>query len=163
MTILYILLGIIFLYFVLAIKMIQEGHVGVLERFGSHHKDLYPGIHFTFLGFDKLKKVVNINPQKHVLNTLDFKTTDSKNVSIVPVIDFKVINPKLCVYGVKNPMEAISLLVTEKLYFKINKTPFSDLDKDIEKISNRLTKDLKVLFVSFGIELSNISLKIVVE
>ncbi|MFK5884086.1 MAG: SPFH domain-containing protein [Candidatus Izemoplasma sp.] len=162
MIVVYVVIGVTFLYFTFAIKVIQEGRVGIVERFGVFSKEIKPGFNLIIPGLDKLKKIVNIEPQKIVLSTLDLTTQDNKVVSVIPVMDFKVVTPKLCVYGVNNPMQAISNLVAEKLESKTSKMFFIDIETDIEKISKRLTKDLKVLFLNFGIELASISLKIIV-
>lgn len=157
----FILLQIIILW--LGIKTIPKGYVGVIERAGTYHRQLPEGRYFIIPVLDKLKKRVNVFPQKIVLTQIRVETIDNTTIDLIPIIDFQVINPLLCVYGAKEPQKALAVIIEKGMFKRINKDDFEKFNHNIEEVCSSFINEFKEKFESVGINITNLTLKKVIE
>jgi len=82
----------------MSVKVIQDKHVGIVERFGAYHRVLPPGIHYI-IPFNERLKVMKSFKEDYPLGTRAFSTSDNKNVNVEIFITYVLQDPKRFYYG----------------------------------------------------------------
>ena len=115
----------------MALKVVPQQEVYIVERFGKYHATLTAGLNFIIPVFDKVA-------YKHTLKEIPLDvpsqvciTRDNTQLTVDGIIYFQVTDPKLASYGTSNFIVAITQLAQTTLRSVIGRM---ELDKTFEEI-----------------------------
>lgn len=163
MIFLYIGAIIVFVYVTLGWTIVPQGHIAIIERLGAYQRELTVGIHFKLPLVDQVRQIVKITIQEKELDEISLATKDDKLLTLKTTIMFIVENPKLYVYGVKDPFETINKKIELALTNEILRINYEDLGEIIEDLNNLVLSGLKDKLLAFGIKLERVSLKKIIK
>ena len=127
-----VLIGVLVVYVALAVKIIQQYQLGLIERFGRFRKTLDPGLHLIVPFIEKVRKidmreqVVDVQPQEVI-------TKDNVVVTVDAVVYYQATDPVKLVYNVANFILAATKLAQTNL-----RNVIGDMDLD-EALTSRET------------------------
>ncbi len=85
-----------------SIKIVNTGHVYILERFGQFNKILEPGWHMVIPFVDFVRNKISTKQQILDIQPQTVITKDNVNIQIDNVIFYKVLNAKDAVYNIED-------------------------------------------------------------
>jgi regulator of protease activity HflC (stomatin/prohibitin superfamily) len=127
-----ILIFVLIIYVALAIKIIQQYELGLMERFGRYRKTLEPGLHMIVPFIDKVQKidmreqVVDVPPQEVI-------TKDNVVVTVDAVVYYQATDPVKLAYNVANFILAATKLAQTNL-----RNVIGDMDLDAALTSREI-------------------------
>jgi regulator of protease activity HflC (stomatin/prohibitin superfamily) len=113
-VIVFVLIFVLIIYVALAIKIIQQHELGLIERFGRFRKILDPGFHLIIPFIEKVPKVdmreqvVDVPPQEVI-------TKDNVVVTVDAVVYYQATDPVKLKYNVANFIVAATKLAQTNL------------------------------------------------
>ena len=135
-------LGVIILVLIVVlfrnIKVIPQAHATIIERLGAYQKTWGVGLHIKIPIIDRIVKTVTLKEQVVDFEPQPVITKDNVTMQIDTVIFYQIMDPKLYVYGVDNPMFAIEKLTSTTL-----RNIIGDLELD-ETLTSRDTVNTKM-------------------
>ncbi len=156
-------LGVIILVLIVVlfrnIKVIPQAHATIIERLGAYQKTWGVGLHIKIPIIDRIVKTVTLKEQVVDFEPQPVITKDNVTMQIDTVIFYQIMDPKLYVYGVDNPMFAIEKLTSTTL-----RNIIGDLELD-ETLTSRDTVNTKMRAIldeatdPWGIRVNRVELK----
>lgn len=141
------------------VRIIPQAHAAIIERLGAYHKTWEVGLHIKIPVIDKMVKTVILKEQVVDFAPQPVITKDNVTMQIDTVIFYQIIDPKLYIYGVDNPMIAIENLTSTTL-----RNIIGDLELD-ETLTSRDTVNTKMRAIldeatdPWGIRVNRVELK----
>ena len=141
------------------IKVIPQAHAAIIERLGAYQKTWGVGLHIKIPIIDRIVKTVTLKEQVVDFEPQPVITKDNVTMQIDTVIFYQIMDPKLYVYGVDNPMFAIEKLTSTTL-----RNIIGDLELD-ETLTSRDTVNTKMRAIldeatdPWGIRVNRVELK----
>jgi regulator of protease activity HflC (stomatin/prohibitin superfamily) len=155
------LLGILLLYLLSAVKILDEYERGVVFRLGHLQPEARgPGLVLVFWPVDRMVRVslrtvtMDVPPQ-------DVITRDNVTVSVNAVVYFRVIDPILAVVDVEDYLYATSQLAQTTLRSVLGEVDLDDLLSARDKLNARLQDILDRQTDRWGIKVSLVEIKAV--
>ena len=155
------LLGILLLYLLSAVKILDEYERGVVFRLGHLQPEARgPVLLLVFWPVDRMVRVslrtvtMDVPPQ-------DVITRDNVTVSVNAVVYFRVIDPRLAVVDVENYLYATSQLAQTTLRSVLGEVDLDDLLSERDKLNARLQDILDRQTDRWGIKVSLVEIKAV--
>ncbi|NER36731.1 MAG: SPFH/Band 7/PHB domain protein [Oscillatoria sp. SIO1A7] len=132
-------------YLASSAKIINQGHMALVERLGKYKKTLKPGLHFIVPFVDRIavqdtdrEQILDIKPQQAF-------TKDTVPVTIDAVVYWKIENLWSAYYQIDDVRDAIGNIVNTSLRTRIGEMTleesFSSLAVINEHLTERLNKD----------------------
>ena len=127
-----VLIFVLIVYVALAVKIIQQYQLGLIERFGRYRKTIEPGLHLIVPFIEKVQKVdmreqvVDVQPQEVI-------TKDNVVVTVDAVVYYQATDPVKLKYNVANFIVAATKLAQTNL-----RNVIGDMDLD-EALTSRET------------------------
>lgn len=97
------------------VKIVPQSKAYVMERLGSYFTTWNNGLHFKIPFLDRVAGVVVLKEKVHDFAPQPVITADNVTMQIDTVVYFQIVDPKLYVYGVENPINAIESLTATTL------------------------------------------------
>jgi regulator of protease activity HflC (stomatin/prohibitin superfamily) len=154
-----IVLGIVVLYLLTSLKILNEYERGVIFRLGkllSQPKG--PGLIFVFRPIDRMVRVslrtivFDVPPQ-------DIITRDNVSVKVNAVLYFRVMNPQKAIVEVENFHYATSQLAQTTLRSILGQAELDDLLSERERLNIQLQQILDAQTDPWGIKVSSVEVK----
>mmetsp|Transcript_18831 Transcript_18831/g.28208 ORF Transcript_18831/g.28208 Transcript_18831/m.28208 type:complete len:396 (+) Transcript_18831:76-1263(+) len=140
-------------------KIVQQGNVAIVERFGKFQQCLGPGLHFVIPFADQVarrvserEQVFDIPPQKCI-------TKDNAPLLADAVVYWKVLDAKETFYSVQDLDLAIQNLVLTQLRSEIGKLTLDETFSAREQINSVLLRDLDVETKPWGIKINRVEVR----
>ena len=158
--IVFLVLG-IFLAIVLIsnIKIVPQAYNMVIERLGTYHTTWDNGLHVKIPFVDKVVKVVLLKEQVIDFPPQPVITKDNVTMQIDTVVYFQITDPKLYVYGVERPLQAIEFLTATTLRNIIGELELDQTLTSRDLINSRLRLILDEATDPWGIKVNRVELK----
>ncbi len=149
---------IILLFFVSAIRVLNEYERGVIFRLGRFLSTKGPGLIIVFPVIDRMVRVglrlvtMDVPPQ-------DIVTKDNVSVKVNAVVYFRVLNPERAIIEVEDFLYATGQLSQTTLRSVLGQMDLDDLLSEREKINSQLQELLDQATDPWGIKVTNVELK----
>ena len=118
------------LFSVTCIKIVPQAQAAIVERLGSYLTTWNNGLHVQIPFIDRVRAGITLKEQVADFPPQPVITKDNVTMSIDSVVFFKIMDPKLYVYGVENPLVAIENLAATTL-----RNIIGDLELDTTLVS----------------------------
>ena len=141
------------------IKIVPQAQAVVLERLGGYQATWDVGIHMKLPLIDKVAKRVVLKEQVVDFAPQPVITKDNVTMRIDTVVFFQITDPKLCAYGVENPIMAIENLTATTLRNIIGDLELDETLTSREVINTKMRSALDVATDPWGIKVNRVELK----
>jgi len=181
MLIIAIIISIMVLILVIkGLKIVQQSEAIVIERLGSYHKTLSPGINWIIPFVDlprsiKMRgyQIINNEPVAIVSEVtridrretvLDFPgqsvvTADNVSVSVNGALYFQVIDPERAVYQAENLVQAIEILAKTSLRSEMGKMELDKLFESRQEINDKLQIVMDEAGNKWGVKVTRVEIQ----
>ncbi|WP_151703134.1 SPFH domain-containing protein [Nitrincola alkalilacustris] len=181
MLVIAIIISIMVLILVIkGLKIVQQSEAIVIERLGSYHKTLSPGINWIIPFVDlprsiKMRgyQIINNEPVAIVSEVtridrretvLDFPgqsvvTADNVSVSVNGALYFQVIDPERAVYQAENLVQAIEILAKTSLRSEMGKMELDKLFESRQEINDKLQIVMDEAGNKWGVKVTRVEIQ----
>ena len=162
------------------LKIVQQSEAVVIERLGSYHKTLAPGINWIIPFVDlprsiKMRRYQVINNEQVAViveetridrreTVLDFPsqsviTGDNVSVTINGALYFQVIDPERAVYQAENLVQAIEILAKTSLRSEVGRMELDKLFESRQEINDRLQIVMDEAGNKWGVKVTRVEIQ----
>jgi len=140
-------------------KIVQQGNVAIVERFGKFQQCLGPGLHFVIPFADQVARKVSEREQVFDISPQKCITKDNAPLLADAVVYWKVLDAKETFYSVQDLDLAIQNLVLTQLRSEIGKLTLDETFSAREQINSVLLRSLDVETQPWGIKIIRVEVR----
>ena len=141
------------------VRIIPQSNAYVVERLGAYHRTLERGLHFVIPIIDRVAGHVSLKEQVYDFAPQPVITKDNVTMMIDTVVYFQILDPKLYVYGVVRPIQAIENLSATTLRNIIGDLELDDTLTSREIINTKMRVILDEATDPWGIKVNRVEVK----
>ena len=153
MEIIYLLLGSLFLCFLLYLgcRIVPHQEVWIVQRLGRFRRELGPGPNWIVPFIDVvayrhcLKEEAIFVPEQTAI------TQDNVSVTLDGIVYVKIVDPVAASYGVKDPLQALIQLVQTTMRSEIGTLPLDQTFEERESLNAKIVEAINEAASSWGI------------
>ena len=157
--ILIVLLLIVLILLLSCVKIVPQATAMVVERLGGYRATWSVGLHVKAPFIDRVAKKVILKEQVVDFAPQPVITKDNVTMRIDTVVFFQITDPKLCAYGVENPIMAIENLTATTLRNIIGDLELDQTLTSRETINTKMRASLDIATDPWGIKVNRVELK----
>jgi regulator of protease activity HflC (stomatin/prohibitin superfamily) len=140
-----------------AVRIIQQGNVGVVKRLGQFRAIREPGLIFIAPFFDALQRV-DIRETPRTGDRQEVITRDNVTVTVNATIFSQVVDPKLALFSVSNYFVAIEQLSRTTLRAVFGSLTLDEALSQRERINAVLQEQMEAVTDKWGIRINRIEI-----
>jgi len=141
------------------VRIIPQSNAYVVERLGAYHRTLERGLHFVIPIIDRVAGHVSLKEQVYDFVPQPVITKDNVTMMIDTVVYFQILDPKLYVYGVVRPIQAIENLSATTLRNIIGDLELDETLTSREIINTKMRVILDEATDPWGIKVGRVEVK----
>lgn len=141
------------------VRIIPQSNAYVVERLGAYHRTLERGLHFAIPILDRVAGHVSLKEQVYDFAPQPVITKDNVTMMIDTVVYFQILDPKLYVYGVVRPIQAIENLSATTLRNIIGDLELDETLTSREIINTKMRVILDEATDPWGIKVGRVEVK----
>ena len=141
------------------VRIIPQSNAYVVERLGAYHRTLEKGLHFVIPIIDRVAGHVSLKEQVYDFAPQPVITKDNVTMMIDTVVYFQILDPKLYVYGVVRPIQAIENLSATTLRNIIGDLELDGTLTSREIINTKMRVILDEATDPWGIKVNRVEVK----
>lgn len=163
-----ILLILVAVFLKMAIKIVSQSDVMIIERLGKFNKEISGGFHMIIPFLDIPRAIITIREQLISIEKQQVITKDNVNISVDGIVYLKVTNGKMALYNVEDYRRAISNLAMTTLRGEIGGMNLDDTLSSRDRLNSALQTALGGAADNWGVkimrvEISEISVPLGIE
>ena len=142
-----------------SVKIINQGNEALVERFGSYHKKLQPGLNIVVPVLDRIvfretirEKVLDIPPQKCI-------TRDNVGIEVDAVVYWRIVDMEKAWYKVENLQSAMVNLVLTQIRAEMGQLELDQTFTARTQINEILLQDLDIATDPWGVKVTRVELR----
>jgi regulator of protease activity HflC (stomatin/prohibitin superfamily) len=140
-----------------AVKVIQQGYVGVVKRLGQFHSVRNPGITLLVPFIDTMA-TVDMRETPRTGDRQDVITRDNVSVAVNATIFSQVVDPRLALFQVSNYFIAVDQLSRTTLRAVFGAMTLDDALSQREQINTQLQTQMESVTDKWGIRINRIEI-----
>ena len=141
------------------VRMIRQSNAVVVERLGKYYKTLETGIHLTIPFFDRVSAPISLKEFGCDFKPQPVITKDNVTMQIDTVVFFQITDPKLYMYGIQNPLQAIENLTATTLRNIVGELELDETLTSRDTVNNKMRLILDEATDPWGIKINRVELK----
>lgn len=141
------------------VRVVPQSFSLVVERLGAYDRTLYQGLHFIIPILDRVAARVTLKEYVKDFAPQPVITKDNVTMMIDTVVYFSILDPKLYVYGVINPIGAIENLTATTLRNIIGELELDESLTSREIINTKMRSILDEATDAWGIKVNRVEVK----
>ncbi len=142
-----------------SIKIVNTGHVYILERFGQFNKILEPGWHMVIPFVDFVRNKISTKQQILDIQPQTVITKDNVNIQIDNVIFYKVLNAKDAVYNIEDYKSGIVYSTITNMRNIVGNMSLDEVLSGRDTINLELLKIIDEITDAYGIKILSVEIK----
>ena len=142
-----------------SIRIIPQATAGVVERLGTYHKTLEPGLRVLVPFIDRLRPLIDLREQVVSFPPQPVITEDNLVVSIDTVVFFQVTDARAATYEIANYLGAVEQLATTTLRNVVGGLNLEQALTSRDEINGQLRIVLDEATGKWGIRVGRVELK----
>jgi regulator of protease activity HflC (stomatin/prohibitin superfamily) len=154
-----VLVGLFGLYLSLSPRMLQEWERGILLRLGRFSRVLGPGISWTFPGFDRLVKTVDMRIRSTAFSAEKTLTQDTVPVNVDAVLFWVVTDAKKAVIEVEDYESTVSWAAQTTLRDVIGHSELVRMISDREAVDAQLQEIIDAKTTDWGVTVQSVEIR----
>lgn len=141
------------------IRVVPQAHNFVVERLGTYKTTWDTGLHVKVPFVDRVAKVVSLKERVFDFAPQAVITKDNVTMQIDTVLFYQITDPKLFVYGIERPAQAIENLTATTLRNIIGDLELDETLTSRDLINTKMREILDVATDPWGIRVNRVELK----
>jgi regulator of protease activity HflC (stomatin/prohibitin superfamily) len=139
------------------IKLVQQGYMGVIKRFGRFHREAGPGLHLIWPFFERLVRV-DMRETPRTGDRQDVITQDNVAVAVNATIFSQVIDAKAALFNVANYLIAIDQQARTTLRNAFGNVTLDQALSSREQINASMQVQMEQVTDKWGIRINRIEI-----
>ena len=141
------------------IKIVQQSNAITVERLGKYHRTLDTGFHWIIPFIDRCGKVISLKEQVVDFPPQPVITKDNVTMQIDTVVYYQVVDPKMYMYGVERPINAIENLTATTLRNIVGELELDETLTSRDVVNEKIRLILDEATAPWGIKINRVELK----
>ena len=159
LIVLVIILAIVLFVLLASVKVVNTGHLYVVERLGQFSRILEPGWHFIIPGIDFVRKKVSTKQQILDVPPQSVITKDNVKISVDNVIFYKMLNAKDAVYNIEDYKSGIVYSATTNIRNILGNMTLDEILSGRDLINQNLLSISDEVTDAYGIKILSVEIK----
>jgi regulator of protease activity HflC (stomatin/prohibitin superfamily) len=142
-----------------SVRIIKQGNMALVERLGSYHRRLEPGLNLIVpllerVAFEETirEKVLDIPPQQCI-------TRDNVTITVDAVVYWRIINMERAYYRVENLKMAMVNLVQTQIRAEMGRLELDETFTARTQVNENLLRDLDIATDPWGVKVTRVELR----
>lgn len=159
LIVLVIILAIVLFVLLSSVKVVNTGHLYVVERLGQFSRILEPGWHLIIPGIDFVRKKVSTKQQILDVPPQSVITKDNVKISVDNVIFYKMLNAKDAVYNIEDYKSGIVYSATTNIRNILGNMTLDEILSGRDLINQNLLSIIDEVTDAYGIKILSVEIK----
>ncbi|MCL2755765.1 MAG: SPFH/Band 7/PHB domain protein [Firmicutes bacterium] len=151
--------AVVIIILIMHIRIVQQGEAVVVQRLGKYSRTLDTGLRWLVPFFDRVRAKVLLKEQVADFDPTAVITKDNVRMMIDSVVFFQIVEPKLFVYGVENPLKAIDNLTATTLRNIVGELELDETLSSRELVNNKMQAIIDEATNPWGIKVHRVELR----
>lgn len=155
----FLFLGLTFLFVLLAVKSVPQGHEWTVERFGRYIRTLEPGLNFIIPFIDSIGAKISMQENVFDVPSQDIITQDNAMIKVDGVVFYQVLDAAKAAYEVANIDRAMINLAMTNIRTVMGGMDMDELLSNREKINTSLLHVIDDATTPWGVKVTRVEIK----
>jgi regulator of protease activity HflC (stomatin/prohibitin superfamily) len=143
----------------LALRIVRQSTVGIVERLGRYQKTLHPGIHLLLPFLDRVRDIVDMRETVQPFASQPVITEDNVTIGIDTVVYYQVTDAVKATYEVANVLLAMEQLAITTLRNLVGAMTLEETLTSRDQINSQLRTVLDDATERWGVRVTRVELK----